>query len=50
MLSNFGIIATPTGFLFKLFSYDPLNKKFDNSTGTYWIKRKNSKINFSDQF
>ena len=50
MLLIFGIVVTPTGILFKLFSYDPLNTKFDNRTDSYWVKRKNSKVNFSDQF
>lgn len=50
MISVFLFVATPTGLFFRLFNYDPLSKSYDFSKSTYWLQRKNPKLNYSDQF
>ena len=35
----FFFVCTPTGILMKLCGKDPLNRTFDPSTESYWIKR-----------
>ena len=34
------LIVTPTGLIFRLTGRDPLHRKFDSTTKSYWIKRK----------
>ena len=50
MILVFLFVATPTGLFFKLFNYDPLNKSYDLLKLSYWLKRKNPQVNYSDQF
>tara|TARA_Y100000590_G_scaffold111823_1_gene127519 strand:- start:1335 stop:1721 length:387 start_codon:yes stop_codon:yes gene_type:complete len=43
-----GII--PVAFLLKLFGKDIINEKIIRESKSYWIKRKDSKTNFDQQF
>jgi len=36
----FFLVVTPTGFLFRLLSKDPLRLAFDAEAGSYWIERR----------
>ena len=44
------IIITPYGKLLSLFRQDPLSRKYDKKTKSYWIKRKDELRNFNNQF
>lgn len=33
------LVLTPTGLVMRLFGYDPMNRRFDESTDTYWCPR-----------
>jgi len=40
LLIAFYLIFTPISFLLKIFGKDLLNKRMDNASSSYWIKRK----------
>ncbi len=49
----FFITVVPTGLLLKLFGKDPMRRKFEADTDTYWIEREdpiNPKDTFNNQF
>jgi hypothetical protein len=33
------LVLTPIGLVMRLFRYDPMNRRFDRSTDTYWCPR-----------
>ncbi len=35
----FYVILTPTGVIMRLLGRDPMERKFDKSAGTYWVRR-----------
>jgi len=48
----FFVTVLPTGIILKLLGKDPMNRKFDADTKSYWIQRdeKISKESFDNQF
>lgn len=49
----FLFILTPTSILLKLFSYDPMKKKYRKKIDSYWVKKKNidsEKFDMNNQF
>jgi hypothetical protein len=43
-------IVTPTGIIMKIFNKDLLNKKFNKSLKSYWIKREKKISSMKQQF
>ena len=43
-------IVTPTGIIMKIFNKDLLNKKFNKSLKSYWIKREKKVSSMKQQF
>lgn len=33
------LVITPVGLLVRLFSHDPMTRRFDRSAATYWVRR-----------
>jgi hypothetical protein len=50
ILIIFTFIIIPTGLCFKLFSYNPLNKKISSKDASYWVDRTNKSTSFDNQF
>tara|TARA_B100000686_G_scaffold306219_1_gene345453 strand:- start:9118 stop:9522 length:405 start_codon:yes stop_codon:yes gene_type:complete len=50
ILIIFTFIIVPTGLCFKLFSYNPLNKKITDKYASYWVDRTNKSTSFDNQF
>ena len=48
----FFLTVLPTGIIIKCLGKDPMNRKFDNNSKSYWIDRKEkiSKESFDNQF
>tara|TARA_B100001245_G_scaffold230535_1_gene210286 strand:+ start:468 stop:872 length:405 start_codon:yes stop_codon:yes gene_type:complete len=46
----FFFIITPTNMILRLLRKDPLRKKINKSTNTYWIKRKTPEGSMKNQF
>jgi len=48
----FFLTVLPTGIIIKCLGKDPMNRKFDNNSKSYWIERKEkiSKESFDNQF
>ncbi len=34
------LVFTPMGLLARLFGYDPMSRKFDSATDSYWVERR----------
>jgi hypothetical protein len=41
----FYIVLTPAGLLMRLLGRDPMQRKFDPSAGSYWVKREQQPFN-----
>ena len=50
ILVIFSLVVTPTGLLFRLFSYNPLRRKIDQTNSTYWVDRSEKSTSFENQF
>ena len=46
----FFLVVTPTGIIMKLFKKDLLNKKFNKSIKSYWLKKKKEESTMKQQF
>ena len=46
----FFLVVTPTGIIMKLFKKDLLNKKFNKSIKSYWLKKKKAESTMKQQF
>ena len=40
MVILFYLVLTPVGLVFRIIGRDPLNRRFDTSVATHWIKRR----------
>jgi hypothetical protein len=50
ILIIFTFVIIPTGLSFRLFSYNPLNKKISGKDASYWVDRTNKSTSFDNQF
>ncbi len=50
LTSIYLIIIIPINLIVRILRIDLINKDISNRVESYWIKRKNRKINFKDQF
>ena len=44
------ITIIPINLIVRILRIDLINKQISNKVDTYWVKRKDSKVNFKDQF
>jgi hypothetical protein len=50
ILAIFSLVVIPTGLLFRLFSYNPLRKKINQTNLTYWVDKSQKATSFENQF
>ena len=46
----FFLVVTPTGIMMKLFKKDLLNKRFNKSIKSYWLKKEKAESTMKQQF
>ena len=46
----FFLVVTPTGIIMKLFKKDLLNKRFNKSIKSYWLKKEKAESTMKQQF
>ena len=50
ILAIFSLVVIPTGLLFRLFLYNPLRKKINQTNPTYWVDKSQKGASFENQF
>jgi hypothetical protein len=50
MVLVFTIAVVPTGLTMRLFGKDPMRRKLDNATDTYWIEREEQPGSMKEQY